>query len=83
MELSAKTFSQEIIPDLVEENKLVTEYIDLVSSGMIEFNGEKLSISQMGKYVKSNDRDTRKKLLKKYGISTLKMMKNSVISIQK
>lgn len=65
MELSAKTFSQEIIPDLIEENKLVTEYIDLVSSGMIEFNGEKLSISQMGKYIKSNDRATRKEASEK------------------
>lgn len=37
--LSMKTFKPEIVPDLVEENKLVSEYVNLVSSGMIEFRG--------------------------------------------
>ena len=59
-ELSRKTFDSKIVKDLVEENKLVTEYIDLVSSGLIEFKGEKFSISQMGKYTTSLDRETRK-----------------------
>lgn len=58
--LSNKTFSKEIIPDLVEENKLVREYIDVISSGLIEFRGEKYSIPQMGKFTTSLDRETRK-----------------------
>lgn len=56
---SMKTFKPEIVEDLVEENKLVSEYIELISSGLIEFNGEKLSLSQMGKYTTSMDRETR------------------------
>ncbi len=58
--LSNKTFSKEIIPDLVEENKLTREYIDVISSGLIEFRGEKYSLSQMGKFTTSLDRETRK-----------------------
>lgn len=58
--LSRKTFSPEIIPDLVEENKLGTEYMNLISSALIDYKGEKLSISQMGKYTTSLDRETRK-----------------------
>lgn len=58
--LGRKTFSPEIINDLVEENKLVREYTDLLSSGIIEFRGEKYSIPQMGKFTTSLDRETRK-----------------------
>jgi len=57
--LSLKTFSSEIIPDLVEENKEVSEYVNLISSALIDFRGEKLSIPQMGKYTTSLDRKTR------------------------
>lgn len=60
IELSLKTFSTEIIPDLVEENKLTSEYINLISSAAIEYKGEKRSISQMGKFTSSLDRQTRK-----------------------
>lgn len=59
VKLSLKTFSPEIVPDLVRENQLVSEYVKLVSSGLIDFRGEKLSISQMGKYTSSLDRETR------------------------
>lgn len=57
--LSLKTFSSEIVPDLVEENKEVSSYIKLVSSAIIEFRGNKYSIPQMGKFTSSLDRDTR------------------------
>ena len=59
-ELSNKTFKPEIIKDKIEENKLCSEYVNLISSALIEFRGEKLSISQMGKYTSSLDRETRK-----------------------
>ena len=64
--LSMKTFKPEIVPDLVEENKLVSEYVNLVSSGMIEFRGEKYSLPQMGKFLKSMDRETRKEASEAY-----------------
>lgn len=57
--LSLKTFSKDVVDDLVEENKLVSEYIRLIASGLVDFHGEKLSISQMGKYTSSIDRKTR------------------------
>lgn len=60
MELSNKTFSSEIIPDLVEENRLSTEYVNLISSAMIEFHGKSYSIPQMGKFTTSMDREERK-----------------------
>ncbi len=59
IELSLKTFSKEIIPDLVEENKEVSEYIRLTSSAQIEFEGNVYSLSQMGKFTTSLDRETR------------------------
>lgn len=57
--LADKTFAPAIVSDLVEENKLVTEYVNLLSGGLIEYKGEKLSIPQMGKYTTSLDRATR------------------------
>ena len=46
-ELSLKTFSPEIMDDLVKENKLVTEYGKLLASAKIEFKGEIRNLSQM------------------------------------
>ena len=59
-ELSKKTFSPEIIPDLVEENKLCSEYVELLSSALIEYKGEKYTLSQIGKFAESKDREERK-----------------------
>lgn len=59
-ELSKKTFSPEIIEDLVEENKLCSEYVELLSSALIEYKGEKYTLSQMGKFSESKDRKERK-----------------------
>ena len=59
-ELNNKTFSKEIKEDLVEENKLCSEYNKLVSSALIEFKGKKYSLSQMGKFKNSSDRNERK-----------------------
>jgi M3 family oligoendopeptidase len=57
--LSMKTFKPEIVPDLVEENKLVSEYVNLISGALIEYKGQKYSIPQMGKFTTSLDRPTR------------------------
>lgn len=59
LENSAKTFSPEIIDDLKTESNLTLEYSQLVSSAKINFNGEILNLSQMGKYTNSSDRATR------------------------
>lgn len=59
VKLSNKTFSSEIIDDLVEENKEVSSYVKLLASAKIEFHGNTYSISQMGKFTTSLDRPTR------------------------
>ncbi|MDR2750355.1 MAG: M3 family oligoendopeptidase [Clostridiales bacterium] len=60
IEIALRTFKPEIIPDLQEENKLVTEYENLLASAKIEFDGKILNISQITPYLESPDRETRK-----------------------
>ncbi len=60
IEISLKTFSPEIIPDLQEENKLSTEYGKLVASAQIEFRGETYTLAQLGPFHENPDRKTRK-----------------------
>ena len=65
-ELELKTFSEEIIEDLIKENKLVTEYDKLIASAKIEFEGEIRNLSQMAPFMQSKDRAVRKEAYEKY-----------------
>lgn len=56
-----KAFSPEIISLMQKENKLSSDYSKLVASAQVEFNGETLTLAQLGPYAESTDRDTRKK----------------------
>ena len=58
--LSLTTFSNEIIEDLQEENKLVSKYSKLIASAKIDFDGKIVNLSQLGPYFQSLDRETRK-----------------------
>lgn len=58
--LAIKTFKPEILEDLIEENKLSTEYSDLVSSAQIDFEGKKLTLPQLRAYMLSEKREIRK-----------------------
>lgn len=60
-ELSVKTFAPEIVDDLKEENKKTSEYIKLVASAKIEFDGQERTLSQLAPYMQSTDRETRKR----------------------
>jgi len=60
IELDLKTFKPEIIPDLQEENKLVSEYSKLLASAQIEFDGKIMSRSELGAYKLDTDREIRK-----------------------
>ncbi|MCL1934929.1 MAG: M3 family oligoendopeptidase, partial [Defluviitaleaceae bacterium] len=62
-ELIFKTVSPEVIEELQEENKLVSEYRKLTASAKIEFDGKSLNISQMNAYLENKDRDIRKNAL--------------------
>ena len=59
-EASLKTFDEKIIPELIQENKLVSEYDMVFGGAQIEFRGETLNLSQLGKYMQDKDRETRK-----------------------
>ena len=60
MELSRKAMSEAIVPDMVEENKLVSEYSNLMAGMEFEFRGEKLPRAALAGYFKSEDRATRR-----------------------
>lgn len=55
-----KSFSPKVMDLMQQENKLVSKYSKLVASAQIEFNGEVLTIAQLGPYVESTDRIVRK-----------------------
>lgn len=60
-EIQLKTFSPEIIEDMVKENKLITEYEKLISSAKIIFEGEERNLSQLQPFMESKDREVRKR----------------------
>ena len=61
IEVSLKTFSKEIIPELQEESKLQSKYDKLIASAQIPFDGKTLNLSQLGAYMINQDRSIRKK----------------------
>ena len=64
-ECSLKTFNEEVIPQLQEENKLSSKYDKLIASAKIPFDGEERTLSQMVPYTQSKDRNIRKEAAKK------------------
>ncbi len=61
LEISLKTFKPEIVEDLVEENKLSTEYESLIASAQVKFNGGTYNLAGLGPFNESKDRETRHK----------------------
>lgn len=59
-EVSLRTFSPEIIEDLQLENKLSTEYSQLIASAKILFEGEERTLPQLAPFELSTDRVMRK-----------------------
>ncbi|HMS35466.1 MAG TPA: M3 family oligoendopeptidase [Ignavibacteria bacterium] len=59
-ELSLKTFNPDIIDDLKKENQLVTEYVKLIASAKINFEGEERNISGIAPFLQSQNRQVRK-----------------------
>ncbi|UHA74556.1 M3 family oligoendopeptidase [Paenibacillus sp. 481] len=60
-DLSLKTFKPEVIEDLQLENKLSTEYAQLIASAKILFEGEERTLSQLTPFEVSTDRDVRRR----------------------
>lgn len=58
-EMELKTFSPEIVADLQEENKLVTEYEKLLASAQIEYQGKICTVPELSPYKQDVDDDVR------------------------
>ena len=67
MEVSCKAISPEIVSDLVDENRIITEYSDLMASLEFEFRGEKMPRTVLTKYFSEDDRNTRKEAYEAMG----------------
>lgn len=65
-EASLKTFKQEIMEDLAEENRVSTDYMKLLASAEIDFDGKKLNLSGLGPYRESSDREIRRSASEAY-----------------
>ncbi len=61
LEMELKSFDEAIVEDLIEENKLVSQYSKLIASAKVEFEGEVRNLSQLSPFRESSDRDMRKK----------------------
>ena len=65
-EMEIRAFSDDVIPLLQEENKLVSQYSKLISSAKISFNDKILNLSQMEPYMQSTNRNVRKEAFEKW-----------------
>ncbi len=58
-EADITTFDPVIEGDLVQEAKLIAEYTELIASADLEFEDQRLNLSQIGKYTQDPHRDRR------------------------
>lgn len=56
-----KTYSPDVVTEMQEVNKLVSQYVKIMSSAKVEFEGQILNIAGLTPYSTSVDRDVRKK----------------------
>ncbi|WP_048602263.1 M3 family oligoendopeptidase [Rubeoparvulum massiliense] len=65
-ELKLKTFSPEVIEDLQLENKLTSQYTELIASAKIPFQGEERTLAQLGPFLENPERQIRRKANEAY-----------------
>ena len=63
IECEKKAFSPEIVSDLQEENRLISEYNKLIASAKIPFQGEEYTLPGLGKFAQDKDRSVREAAL--------------------
>lgn len=61
IQLQKKSTDPKLVPLQQEENRLVSEYENLLASAQFDWEGERLSMSGLGRYLTDVDRDVRKK----------------------
>ena len=64
--LSLKGFSSEIISDLQKENKLCSQYTKLMASAKVQYNDKIYNLSQLGKFMNSDNREEREESSQAY-----------------
>lgn len=66
LDYQMKSFSNEVIEEAIEENKLMTQYSTLIASCKVPFKGKIYNLPQMGKFMEDKDRKTRKEASSAY-----------------
>ena len=66
VDYSLRAFSDKVVEEAIEENRLTMEYGATIAAAKIEFRGETYNLPQMGKFMESSDRETRKEASKAY-----------------
>lgn len=59
-ETALKTFNDSVIEDLQKENALSSDYMRLIASAAIEFEGKKMNLAELAPYTTHLDRNIRK-----------------------
>lgn len=67
LQMAVDSNDPRLVEDRIEENKLTTAYRKLMSNIVVDFNGEKLPLSALGKYYTHNDRNVRKQAFEALG----------------
>lgn len=67
LEISVRSFCEELVPLMQEANKLESAYQELYASATVEWEGETIPLPMLGLYKESPDRATRKKAFEKEG----------------
>ena len=60
LEVQVRSFKQELIPLMAEENRLTSQYQKLYASAKVEFDGKVCTIAMLGPYKLSTDREVRR-----------------------
>lgn len=66
-EVASKATSSVIIEDMIEENKLVTEYSNFMSNLMFNFRGEEMTRTKLAGFLQDDDRQTRREAMECMG----------------
>ncbi len=67
LEVQAKSMTPDIVEDMIEENKVTTEYSQLMAGLEFRFRGETYSRAALAGFFKDDDRRTRKEAYEVFG----------------
>ena len=67
LEVQSMAMSPDIVEDMVEENKLVSEYSKLMAGLEFQFRGETYSRAALAGFFKDDDRETRRDAYRVFG----------------